>query len=140
MLNQLKIKLMKWNEMKSRGFVRSCEKISTCNKHAKMVTGRTGLPLMTLYKPVNMWSHEITWHIKNIASPVSQCLWSPNLSGWWHNARSSHPYILMTSKWGGLVRSRDKLNTLYPHLWKTHGHQTRLGVNLPWETPTLKAT
>ena len=44
----------------------------------------------------------------------------------------------MTLQWGGLVRLRDKLNTLYFHLQKTHGHQTRLGADLPWEPPPLK--
>ena len=84
-----------------------------------------------------MWSHEVTWQIKNIIPPPSQCLWSPNLSRWWHAARSSHPKICMTPKWSGLVRSRDKLNTLYLHLQKTHEHRNWL--DLSWEVPNLKA-
>ena len=75
-----------------------------------------------VHNRLNMWSHEITWQIKNIP-PSSQCLWSPNLS--------------LTQKFAwtlsGLVRS------LYLHLQKTHGHQTRQGTGLPWETPNLRA-
>ena len=72
-------------------------------------------------------------------SPLIQCLWSSNLSGWWHTARSSlhkfkwplHEVVL----WSHIF----KLNTLYLHLQKTHGHQTRQGTDLSWEAPILKA-
>ena len=36
----------------------------------------------------------------------------------------------MTSQLGGHARSHDKLNTLYLHLLKTHGPQTRQGADL----------
>ena len=42
--------------------------------------------------------------------------------------------------WGGYVRSRDKLNTLYLHLQKTCRGQTKQGVDLQWQAPMLKAT
>ena len=38
------------------------------------------------------------------------------------------------------MRSRDKLNALYLHLKKTHGHQTSQGADLPREAPTREAT
>ena len=38
--------------------------------------------------------------------------------------------MCMPPQWGGQVRSRNKLNTLYVHLQKTHGHQTMQGADL----------
>ena len=46
----------------------------------------------------------------------------------------------MPSQCGGHVSSRDKLNTLYLHLQKSHEHQIRQVANLQWETLILKAT
>ena len=46
----------------------------------------------------------------------------------------------MFSKRGGHVKSRDKLNTLYLHLQKTHNHQIKQGTDLKWEAPIYKAT
>ena len=57
--------------------------------------------------------NEVTWQIINIISPLLQCLWLPLLSGGWVTTRSFHPNILMTLHWVGLVRSRDKLDTLF---------------------------
>ena len=36
--------------------------------------------------------------------------------------------------------SRDKLNKLYLHLQKTHGHYTRQGAKLPRGAPNIKPT
>ena len=36
---------------------------------------------------------------------------------------------------GGQLRSCDELNTLYCHLQKINGHQTRQSVDLQWEAP-----
>ena len=44
----------------------------------------------------------------------------------------------MPPEWGGHVRSRDKLNTLYLHLQKTHEHQIRQGADLQWEASILQ--
>ena len=38
------------------------------------------------------------------------------------------------------MRSRDKLNALYLHLKKAHGHQTSQGADLSREAPTPEAT
>ena len=56
-------------------------------------------------KSLSTWSGEVTWQIKNIKSPLSQCLSSPNLSDTplWHTARSSHPQSHMTLYSCGLV-------------------------------------
>ena len=50
-------------------------------------------------------------------------------SGWWHAARSSHPYICMTSQRSGLVGARDKWNT-YLYLQKMFWYHTKQGANL----------
>ena len=47
-------------------------------------------------------SFEVTWQIKSIVLPLSQSLWSSNLSGWWDMVRSSLLEIRQTPQWGGL--------------------------------------
>ena len=42
------------------------------------------------------WSCEITWKTSYIISPVSQCLWPPNLVGWWLALRVSYRYSHLT--------------------------------------------
>ena len=91
------------------------------------------------HKPLNMPSREVTWQIKNIISSLLQCLRSPNLSGWGVTATSSHPKVSITSPWGGLVRTPDKINILYLHLQRTHGQDIMQDADLPWEAPTIKA-
>ena len=44
------------------------------------VTYREGLPSLNLHNPLKM-SCDVTWQIKNIISPLSQALYSSNLSG-----------------------------------------------------------
>ena len=100
-------------------------------KRGKEVTLHEGLQLIHSHNLLNMWSRDATWQIINI-SPLLQCPWPLNLIRWWHTVTSSHPQ-------GSLVRSCDKLNALYLHLQKTHGHQTRPSAALPWVVPTLKA-
>ena len=66
------------------------------SKHGKVVIYHAGYPLINLHNTLNMWSHENTWDIKNVVSPLSQCLLSPNLSEWWHTKMISHSSIQMT--------------------------------------------
>ena len=73
-----------------------------------MVTYREELPLINSNNPLNIWLRKVAWKIKN-TSPLSQCLWSQNLSGWWDTAKSSHPYICMTPQWSGLAKLCYKL-------------------------------
>ena len=49
------------------------------------------IPLKTEYNPLSMCLGEVTWQVQNIISPISQCLWSQDLSLWRHTARISHP-------------------------------------------------
>ena len=46
----------------------------------------------------------------------------------------------MPSKWDGYVRSRDKLNTLYLRMQKTHEYESRQGAELRTEAAILKVT
>ena len=57
------------------------------------------------HDPLITSSYDITWKDKTIISPVSQCLWSPNLVGWWliliyvylnHRATQRSDHILQT--------------------------------------------
>ena len=43
---------------------------------------------------------------KRYICPLAQCLWSQDLSWWWHNSRGSLTKICMTPQWGFYVRSR----------------------------------
>ena len=52
-------------------------------KHKKVVTHRKGLPPINSYNPSLMCLPEANCQIKNIMSPLSQCLWSQELSGWY---------------------------------------------------------
>ena len=61
-------------------------------KNGKVVTYFERLSPANSQNSLNVWSRKVTWKIKN-TFPLSQCLWPPNLSGWWHTARSSHPQI-----------------------------------------------
>ena len=80
---------------------------------------KRGVRPINSHNPLNMSSREITEQIKNL-SPLSQCLWSQDLPVWWYKVNSSHKQICVNPQCGDHVRSRDKLNTLYLHLQKTH--------------------
>ena len=57
----------------------------------------------------------VKWQTKTIVSPLSKCLWPPNLAEWWLMFRGlcSKSYMIFWSH--GLARSREKLKPLYPH-------------------------
>ena len=54
-------------------------------------THKAILPILT-----NMWSRKVIGKIKIIISPLSECLWSPTLSGWEYTAHSSDTQIHTT--------------------------------------------
>ena len=87
-----------------------------------------------------MCSREVTWQIKNI-SPLSQCLWSQNLSGDVTYRKELPP-----------INSHDpSMRCSCEITWhkKTHHistcrrpmdiNQTRQGADFQWEAPTFKA-
>ena len=49
----------------------------------KVVSYYNELPPIKSDNPLNTWSFEITWHIKNVLSPLPQCLKPPKLAAWW---------------------------------------------------------
>ena len=76
--------------------------------------------------------------IKN-TSPLPQCLWPPNLVGWWLTLRSSHP-SREGNLWScGPARSRHKLK-IYPHNQNAYGNHTRQDGNLPWQATIHKVS
>ena len=73
------------------------------------------------------WSfnHVVLWgHVTNLILYISTCTWPTTTKygkvvTYWKRLPSPNSY---DPKKGGLMRSRDKLNTLYLHLQKTYGH------------------
>ena len=53
--------------------------MSVATKIGKMVAYLEVLLTMKSHEPLITWSCEITWQTKTAISPLSQCLWPPNL-------------------------------------------------------------
>ena len=51
-------------------------------KHGKVVTHHDRIPPINSHNPLKMCSEEVTRKIKNIISPLSQCLWSQDFLCW----------------------------------------------------------
>ena len=101
--------------------------ISTCTrpmitKYGKVWSCHEGLPPINSYNPKNNIYSLL--HCLSSLNLSAHCLWSPNLTGWWHTARCSHQWIRITPLWGSLVKSYEKLNALYVCLQKIHVHYT----------------
>ena len=79
------------------------------------------------------------WETWNIVFPLPECLWAPNLVGWWLTLRSSYPWNYLGLWFRSLARSREKLKPIYLYYLNTYDHQTCQGGDLPWETPTHKS-
>ena len=105
-------------------------------KHDKVVTYYEQFSPITSDTFLNMWSRWVTQQIKNI-SPLSQYLWSQDLSGWWHAAKIDHWNSIDPSmRWSFEVTWQIKSHL---HLQTKHVYRTRQAVELPWVYPTLKA-
>ena len=61
----------------------------------------------------------VKWKIKNIIPSFLNCIWSPNMAGWWLSLRGAHPWSYMS-----LLKSHDKIDMLYLHF-----HQTNWGAS-----------
>ena len=57
-------------------------------KRGKVVTYYKKLQPVKSHNLLNTWSHEVTWLIKNILSPLPQYLLLSNMTGWLHIIRS----------------------------------------------------
>ena len=77
-----------------------------------MVSYYKGLPPITLDNPLNTWSFEIIWKIKNILSPLPQCLKQVN-SGW-PRGKGSFPII------------------------KSHNHLNKWLCEVTWQIKSIK--
>ena len=92
-----------------------------------MVTNLDGTPLIMLLYPLVLWSWKMMWQTKIIISPIPQCLWPPNLEGWWLIFTGLYPYCYYTI-WGhDLPRSCDKVKALNIHSYNDsyHSHNKR---------------
>ena len=70
--------------------------VPMATKLGRIVTYLDGLPSIKLPGFLIMWFYEITWQTKTIISPLQQCLWPPNLGGWWLTLMDSHLESHMT--------------------------------------------
>ena len=68
-----------------------------------MVYDEEKSPMMT-HDFLNTWSHEVTWQIKSLISPITKSLWPPNLTGRWlmmrklfHNVTWPSDYVVTWS-------------------------------------------
>ena len=92
-------------------------------KLGRVMTYLKGLPLIKSLCSSVTWSCDITQQNKNIISPLAQYLWLPNLAGWNKEPaiRSSHSKSCMIFQQRDLVRSIDKLDTLYRYMHQANG-------------------
>ena len=70
------------------------------------------------------WRHHVkmTWK-KPVIFPLPQCLWLPNLAGWWIALSGFYTQYYSALYSRGLARSRDKLKTFYLYYQSTYGHE-----------------
>ena len=97
-------------------------------------------PTHKVTKTINTWSCKVSWQSKTIISPLPQLLWLPNLADWWFTLRSSYQFIDMTFYSRGLVKSHDKLKTLYFRYHNIYYQQIWQGVDKPWGALIQKVT
>ena len=76
----------------------------------------------------------VKWKIKNIIPSFLNCIWSPNMAGWWLSLRGAHPWSYMS-----LLKSHDKIDMLYLHFHQTNYLQTCQAGHIPWGASTQKA-
>ena len=102
----------------------------------RMITHLDSIIPIESHDPLILWSCEIIWQTKTIISLIPQCLWPPNLAGWWLTLSGFHPLSCLTHWWRDLGRSRDKLKPLYLYYCSPcYDHQTWQGGDLPWGAP-----
>ena len=82
-----------------------------------------GLLIIKSHNTLKTRSCRITWQPKIIISPQPECLWPPNLVGWWFILKSSYPQSYQNLCSHDLVSSRDKLKPLYLLYCSAYDHQ-----------------
>ena len=91
------------------------------------------------HEPLITCSCKILRKAKTIISSLTQCLWPPNLTGWWITLMDSCLWSPTTLWPRGLVRSRDNIKSLYLHYHSAYVHQTWQDDDLLWLSFTHKA-
>ena len=133
----------------SQGLARSLDKLKQLylqqhdaygHQTGRMVTNLEGLlPIMLLDLLITRFCN-ITWQIKFIISPLPWFPWPPHFTGVWITMCRFFLLSHMTLWLRGLLRSRDKLKSLYLHYHNFYGHKTWQDGRLLWAASTLNVT
>ena len=96
------------------------------------------LPIKSHYNMI-MGSCKITQQTNTIISPLPQCLWPANFTGWRLTLRDSDPQSQMMLWSRGLAKPCDKLNPLDLQHHSAHSNLTSQDTNLPWGLLPIKS-
>ena len=97
----------------------STTRVTLTTKLCRMVSYLNGLLPIKSHEFLITWSCETTWKTKTIISIIPQCLWPPNLVGWWVTLSGNYLKSYSTFWSLGLARSRDKLKPLNLRYYRT---------------------
>ena len=114
--------------MTNRNHYISTTRVIMTAKHGRMVTYfKRLLAIKSVYALIT-WSWKIMWQTKTIIPPQPQCLWPPNLLGWWCNLilskliknRIKNHFIAITrvpmaTKLSRIMTSHDGLTPIMSH-------------------------
>ena len=84
----------------------STNTVPMTSKLDSMVTNLERILPIMLIRPLVTWFYEIKWQTKDFISLLLQCLWPPNLAGWW---LTCYPRCYSTFWSCDFAKSRDKL-------------------------------
>ena len=127
-----------WDQVTNLNYYISISRMPLTTKLSKMLDYIELLPPIESHKPSMMWSCKITWQTRSIISPLPQCLWPPNLVGWWLTLRFSYTWSQKTLSTRAFKKLCDKLKPLYLHYHNAYGYQIWQNSDLPWRIPTHK--
>ena len=114
--------------MTNRNHYISTTRVIMTAKHGRMVTYFKRLLAIKSFYALITWSWKIMWQTKTIIPPQPQCLWPPNLLGWWCNLvlskliknRIKNHFIAITrvpmaTKLSRIMTSHDGLTPIMSH-------------------------
>ena len=82
-------------------------------------------------------NHVVIWQMKNVLSPLSQGLWTPNLAGCWLRMRGPHPQSHVMHQSRGHVTNQKRFMSTFT---KFMSPKTWQGAESKWGGSTQKAT
>ena len=85
----------------------STTRVAVATRLSRIATYIHGLRPIKSHDGLTIWSCKIPWQTKSIISPLPQCLWPPNLAGWW---LANHKVIKLWS--GGFCNVMSKMKTI----------------------------